>query len=628
MPYGYNGKILAVDLSSRSWEIRGLDEHTARLYMGGECFIAYTLLNEIPPNTDPLGPDNVLVFSTGIFTGAPLGGSGRHSVGGKSPLTGGFGEAEAGGYWGAELKRSGFDAVIVKGRSTKPVYIYINNGKVEIRSAAHLWGKTTGVVESEIRKENDDDRIRVGQIGIAGEKQSHIACIMFDRNRAAGRTGLGAVMGSKGLKAIAVRGTQKIDYANKERILSVAKWLGSNVQELMGGFTDHGTAAAVMHQNMTNSLPTQNFQFGYFTDAKKIDGTTMTETLLIDRDTCFACPVRCKRVVKAVGEIEIDPIYGGPEFETLGAFGSMCCIDDLVAICKANELCNAYGMDTISAGVTIAFAMECFENGYFTLEDTRGVDLRFGNARSMLTILQQMIQREGFGAFLADGAYQAAQQMDERVMEFVMHVKKQPIPQQEPRAMHGLGLGYALSPTGADHMHNMYDMGYTSKDSGSLKAMEPFGIMEPVPYDSLDHRKVRLYMYVTNLRHLENSIGMCMFMPYSSEQVKDVINGITGWNTSLFELQKVGQRAVTLARLFNLREGLSAQDDRIPERLSHAISSDTAIHPGIGKSSLKKAVHLFYGMIGWDENSGVPKKSVLLELGLEWAIKLQEGIIA
>lgn len=626
MPYGYNNQILEVDLTNQSWSVKEIGENNMRKYMGGEGFVAHTLLNEIPAGADPLGPENVLVFSTGILTGAPVGGSGRHAVGAKSPLTGGFGEAEAGGFWGPELKRAGWDAIVIKGKSQEPVYLSIMDDAVELRSASHLTGKTTADAEKVIRDEMGDKRVRVAQIGPAGEALSRIACVIFDHNRAAGRTGLGAVMGSKKLRAVAVRGKKKNEFAEKDIIIKVAKWLGTNVNELMGGFKEHGTAASVLHQHESNSLPTLNFKFGQFEGAEKIDGTTMTRTLLKKRDTCFSCPVNCKRVVEASGEIEVNPEYGGPEFETLGAFGSMCGVDDLVIVCKANELCNMYGLDTISAGVTIAFAMECFEEGLLTIDDTGGIELSFGNGKAMLDILKMMIWREGIGDLLAEGAYRAAESIGKGAMDFVMHVKKQELPEQEPRAMHGLGLGYAVSPTGADHMHNMYDMMYASKESPPLKAMHTFGILEPLHIHSLDYKKVRLFMVSTNWRHMQNCIGICMFMPFSNEQHRDLINGITGWNTSLYELLKVGERAVTLARLFNAREGIKPEDDRIPDRLTNDLTSDHISHKGIDPATLEKAVKIYYGMMGWDDKIGLPTRGKLLELDLPWAIKIMEGL--
>jgi aldehyde:ferredoxin oxidoreductase len=626
MTYGYTGKILRVNLTDRTWQEENISETMTRRYMGGEGFIAHILLNELPVGIDPLGPDNILIFSNGIYTGSPIAGSGRHSVGAKSPLTDGFGEAEAGGFWGPELKKAGFDAIIIKGVANSPVYISIIDGDIKIHDATHLWGKLTAEVESKIQEELGDSHIRIAQIGVAGEKLSRIACVIFDRNRAAGRTGMGAVMGSKKLRAIAVRGTQKIEISSMESLGLIAKWMVANVDNLMGGFKKNGTSAAVMHQQQTNTLPTRNFSFGQFEGAEKIDGVTMTNTILIRRDSCFACPIQCKRVVRVDGKHSVDPLYGGPEFETLGAFGSMCAIDDLPAISKANELCNANGLDTISAGVTIAFLMECYENNLISQDELDGIDLHFGNSDGMLKILDMMIHRQGIGDLLAEGSYRAAQKIGKNSIQYVMHVKKQELAEQEPRAMHGQGLGDAVSPTGADHMHNMYDMGFVSDNSPSIKEMNTFGILEGVPVNVLDYRKVRLFKYITNWQHLKNCIGLCMFIPFNHEQLSDAINAITGWNSSIFELQKVGHRAITLARLFNLREGIDDILDVLPDRLSKELRSDVISHSGIKKEDLKKAVQMYYGMMGWSEDKGIPTKIHLLEYDLDWALPIQEKI--
>lgn len=626
---GYHGKILRVNLTEGTSKTEQRDEVFYRRYLGGEGFIAYTLLKELSPGIDPLGPENKLIFSTGVFTGGPLGGSGRNSVGAKSPLTDGFGESEVGGFWGAEFKATGHDALIVEGRSEQPVYIWINDGEVEIRPAEQLMGNPTAEVEQMIQEELKDKRIRVAQIGPGGEGMVRYATVMFDINRAAGRTGMGAVMGSKNLKAVAVRGKQRVKPVDKDVVQKNAKWLSGDVDNLVGGLKEHGTAASVMYQHITNSLPTYNFADGQFDGAEPLDGVTMTNTILVDRDTCYACPVYCKRVVESEDDSKgphIDRIYGGPEFESIGALGSMCGIDDLIAVSKANEMCNAYGLDTISTGVTIAFAMECFENGILTAEDTGGLELKYGNGDAMLEAVEQIIWRKGFGKLLGEGSYRAAESIGNGAEDFVMTVKKQEIPQQEPRAMHGLGLGYAVSPTGADHMHNIYDRGYTEADSPKMKKVAALGILEPVEVYNLNHAKVRLFMYETNWLHMVNSIGMCMFMPYDYDQVRDIIHGITGWNITIWELLRAGERALNLARLFNAREGYTVDADTLPKRFSKELKSKKLTHSGITPEELREGVQTYYEMMGWDSQTGVPTKTKLHELDIGWAADLVDEI--
>jgi aldehyde:ferredoxin oxidoreductase len=619
MGFGYSGKILRINLTDRSIQIEEPNEVFYRKYLGGEGFVAHTLLKEVGPGVDPLGPDNVLVFAAGMLTGAPIGGSGRQSVGARSPLTGGFGESEAGGFWGAELKQAGFDAIIILGASEKPVYLWINRGSVEIRDASGLMGKTTTEVQQLIREELGDKRIRVAQVGPAGERLVRYACVIFDVNRAAGRTGMGAVMGSKNLKAIAVRGVQRVALAHAEIVRESAKWLSENLEGLVGWRKAYGTAGCLLPQQYTNSLPTYNFQAGEFAGAEKISGERMAETILVDRDNCYACPIYCKRVVEVDDEIKVDRAYGGPEFETIGAFGSMCGVSDLKAISKANELCNAYGLDTISTGVTISFAMECFEKGILTLADTGGIELRFGNAAASLEMIQQINGRTGLGKLLGEGSYRAAQVIGKGSEEFVMHVKGQEIPQQEPRAHHGLGLGYAVSPTGADHVHNIYDQSYTDADLPKMKSVAALGILEPLPYNTLNPAKVRLFRFEVNWMHMVNCIGLCIFLPYDYDRVRDILHGITGWNVTIWELMHVGERVLNLARMFNARRGLGIDKDTLPRRFSDPLKSKTVPLEGIAQQDLKQGVETYYAMMGWDPVTGAPLRSKLQELDIEWA---------
>jgi aldehyde:ferredoxin oxidoreductase len=619
MRFGHSGKILRINLSDGSILVEELDEVFYRRYLGGEGFVAYTLLKEVGPGVDPLGPDNVLVFAAGMLTGAPTGGSGRQSVGARSPLTGGFGEAEAGGFWGVELKQAGYDAIIIRGASAKPVYLWINQGRVELRDARYLMGKPTAEVQQLIREELGDKRIRVAQVGPAGELLVRFACVIFDITRAAGRTGMGAVMGSKNLKAIAVRGVQKVALAHPEIVRESAKWLAENLERLVGRRKALGTAGCLLPQQYSNSLPTYNFQAGEFIDAEKISGEKMAETILVDRDSCYACPIYCKRVVEVDGDVKVDRTYGGPEFETIGAFGSMCGVGDLEAIAKANELCNAYGLDTISTGVTIAFAMECFEKGIITSADTGGIELRFGNAEASLEMIQQINDRKGLGKLLGEGSYRAAQAIGNGAEDLAMHVKGQEIPQQEPRAHHGLGLGYAVSPTGADHVHNIYDQSYTDAGSPKMKSVAALGILEPLPYNTLSPAKVRLFCYEVYWMHMINCIGLCIFLPYDYDRVRDILRGISGWNITVWELMHVGERVLNLARMFNARQGLHIDQDTLPKRFSEPLKSKTVPLEGIGRQDLQKAVEIYYAMMGWDPVTGVPSRSKLQELDIEWA---------
>jgi len=370
MGHGYNGKILHVDLTTGHMSVEEPGEAFFRKYMGGSALAMHYLLKETPPGVDPLSPENVLVVALSVLTGAAISGQSRVTVTAKSPLTGAIGDSQGGGFWPAELKFAGFDAVVIKGKSPKPVYLWINNGSFELRDAAHHWGKITGEVETAIRNELDDKRIQVLQVGPAGEKGVRFAAIINNSNRANGRTGMGAVMGSKNLKAIAVRGKNRPTPADKAKLSELAKWGAANLEDSdISGLSKYGTAETTGANNSSGGLPTFNFNSGEFDKWEDIDGTTMFDTILKGapdgtqlrdgRDTCYACTVRCKRVVEITeGAYQVDPYYGGPEYETTSTFGNYCGISDLAAISKANEICNKYGMDTISCGATIAWAFE------------------------------------------------------------------------------------------------------------------------------------------------------------------------------------------------------------------------------------------------------------------------------
>ncbi len=382
MNYGYTGKIIRVDLSKEAVSFMELEESFYRRYFGGRSLIAYFLLKELEQGIDPLAPDNKLIFACGPVTGAPVSGSGRNSIGAKSPLTGAYGEAEAGGFWGAELKRAGFDAIIVEGRAVEPVYLWIHGGEVEIKNASHLWGMEIKKSQKTIRGDLEDNLVKVAQIGPGGERMVRYASVINDLNHVAGRCGMGAVMGSKNLKAIAVKGEAKVNIADPENLKTLAQWMAKNVNKVARELHVYGTGAVMDVYEETGNLPVNNFRDGEFPSVDSISAQAVKEHVRVGMGTCFACAVACKKEVKVEEPWNVDPAYGGPEYETLAALGSNCGVDDLKAICKANELCQRYSLDTISTGVSISFAMECFEEGLLSKEDTDGLDLRFGNARS------------------------------------------------------------------------------------------------------------------------------------------------------------------------------------------------------------------------------------------------------
>lgn len=618
MTYSYNGKILRVDLSRGSTSAEELDEFFCRKYIGGAGFVAYYLLKELGQGVDPLSPENKLIFAAGPVTGVPLSGSGRYCVGAKSPLTGAYSKAESGGYWGAELKHAGYDAIIIEGKAEKPVYLWIHDGEVSLRDASHLWGMNTKETLRTIQAELGDSLIRVASIGLAGEHLVRFACIVNELHDTAGRSGMGAVMGSKNLKAIAVRGHQRPQVADPEHLRGFNQWLLAN-RPLWESFHLFGTGAGMDRGVASGNLPIRNFRDGDFPDAKNISAEALKDTIRIKMESCYACSIRCKKVVKVEGTYSVDPAYGGPEYETLASLGSNCGINDLKAIAKGNELCNAYSLDTISTGDVIAFAMECFENKLFTREETGGIELAFGNAEAMLKVIDMIARREGIGDLLADGSARAAQKIGKGAMEFSMQVKGLDIPMHEPRLKTALGLGYMINPHGADHQDNFHDMMLSGR---SLDRVKPLGVLEPFPPDDLSPRKVSLFRYIHQERVLRDCLVLCNFVPYETEQVVDILAAVTGWNTGIIELMRVAERTLTMARLFNIREGFTADDDKLPNRFFQPKTSGALSTKYYDAEELEKAKSYYYTLMGWEAKTGIPTPEKLQELGIEWAAGL------
>ena len=614
---GYNGKILRVNLSDGTISVDEPDESFYRRYLGGRGFISYFLLKELPRGTDALSPENKLIFATGPITGVPVAGSGRNSIGAKSPLTNLYGDGEVGGYWGTEFKHAGYDALIIEGRSENPVYLWIQDGQVEIRDARHLWGKTTGECEKLIKEELGDRNVRVAQIGIAGENLVRYACVINDLRHACGRCGIGAVMGSKKLRAIAVRGHQRVELADAEAISSIARWFRDNFKnsKWLSFLSAHGTAGSFAAFDKRGVLPTHNFQKGVFEGASQISAEAIEAGALKERRSCYACPVRCKPVVSVGEPYNVDPIYGGPEYETQASLGSLCGVDNLEALLKGNELCNVNGLDTISTGVTIAFAMECFEHGILTKKDTSGLELKFGNAEAVLQLIEIIARKEGVGKVLANGSARAAQAIGKGAEEFAMHVKRQEIPMHDPRWKQGTGLGYALSTTGADHNHNIHDDQFHRIIANELNSL---GIFEPLPLNDLSSAKVRLLYYGTTWQYMLDCLVTCLFIDFSVQQLVDLVRATTGWPTTAFELMKIGERCLHMTRAFNIREGMSKEEDKLPERFFTPFPSGRYEGFKIEKEAFEKAKDIYYDMVGWDKESGAPTLGKLQELDIEW----------
>lgn len=640
MPYGYNGKILHVNLTNGDLEVEEPSESFYRKYLGGSALNMYYLLTQMPPGADPLGPDNILALSVGVTTGAPISGQSRMTSTAKSPLTGAIGDAQCGGFFPAEMKFAGFDAFIIKGQSPEPVYLWVNDGAYELRDARHLWGKITGEVETILQDELGDQHLEVAQIGPAGENLVRYAAIINMSNRANGRTGMGAVMGSKKLKAVVVRGKEgkkTFSVANKDGVLQLARY-GAKIfpDSFVTGLGKYGTAGATSGQQGAGGLPTYNFNSGVFAGWEAIDGTTMYDTILKGaadnkqdlrgRDTCYSCTIRCKRVVEIKdGPYQVDPHYGGPEYETTSTFGNYCGVNDLAAVAYANQLCNQYGMDTISCGATIAWAMECFEEGKLTLAETGGLELRFGNAEAMVQLTEMIAKGQGFGQILGLGSAAAAEQIGRGTEAYLITSHKQEAPAHMPQLKSSLSVIYATNPFGADHQSSEHDPAYEQEYDYYAQRLKLLGLDRPQPKQSLTPEKIRFARKTQYMYSALDSVNVCQFVYgpawhlYGPEELCQMIASVTGWDITLDEIMAVGERRLNMLRAFNAREGIDREHDKLPEKMfKKALKGGPSDGFKVDQAQFEAALDEYYRQNGWDVETGIPQRHKLEELDLAW----------
>jgi aldehyde:ferredoxin oxidoreductase len=620
----FHNKILRVNLTTGAITVQEPGAAYLLRNVGGWGIITETLLQEVPAKADPLGPENRLIFAPSVLTGLALAGASRHAVGAKSPLTGGIAASEVGGHWGAEFKRAGFDALIVEGASPRPVYLWIKDGVAELRDASALWGQPTKETLEGIRAELGDERVQAALIGVGGENMVRYACIMCGLKDAAGRGGLGAVMGSKGLKAVAVRATQNLRGHDHETIQALGRRMGKAIADgqVAAGQKQFGTGRFLADSLSTGNLPINNFQDGEFAGAANLSAEVFLPQIGIGMDGCYACGVRCKKVVQASAPYELDPAYGGPEYESVGLLGSACGVDDIVTVSKATELCNAHSIDTITTGGCIAMAMECFEKGLIDERDTDGIALTFGNGAAVVQMVEKIARKEGFGAVLAEGPLWAARIIGRGAEAFAVQTKNQTYPAHEARFKRGLAISYAVSPTGADHQHALHDAGLNRVTEDGLLAnggLRSQGLLEPIELESLGPDKVRAVRQQMISQVTNNCLTLCNFISWSLDDNVALVRAATGWDVSGYELLRVGERVLTLARLFNMREGLTAADDEPAERTYEPMRNGALVEGGLDRAAMHEAIHLYYGMMGWDRESGVPLADTLHALGASWA---------
>ncbi len=620
MPYGYYGKILRVDLTHCYISEDEHDEVWYRRLVGGAAMSAWYLLKELKPGIDPLGPDNRLVIAPGILTGVPASGMGRNGVGAKSPMSGGIAKSEVAGFFGAELKHAGFDGIVIEGAADRPVYLWIQDGKAEIRDASAMWGLPILETEAAVRADVGDKLARVACIGPAGERLVRFACILNDLKSAAGRGGLGAVMGSKNLKAIAARGRIPPTYADPETVKSLARMIAAEIPTRARANHEYGTGAAMVGFNLAGNTPCRNFRDGYFENVAPITPQAIKETIRVGMESCYACAVKCKKVVKVDEPWVADPRYGGPEYETLAAFGNNCGSDNLKAIARAHHLCQAYGMDTISTGGTVAFCFECFEKGILSKADLDGLEPVWGNAEAMLALVEMIGERRGIGDLLAEGTRRAARRIGNGAEDLAMQAKGVELGMHEPRLKAGMGLGYVVANHGGDHCTGFMDTFFEKDGPNLTNDGKPLGILEPMPASELSTRKVDLFAQGHRWRTATDSMVFCYFAAWRYEEVTRLLNAVTGWNTSLEELMLLGERAITMGRAFNVREGFSPVDDSLPKRFFSPPTRGALADNGqaLDSSELERAKRTYYYLMGWDPETGVPTAVTLERLGVGW----------
>jgi len=608
----YSGKILRVNLTTHELWVDEQPDAFYRKWIGGRGVILYYLMKETLPKIEPLSPDNLLIFAPGLLTGTLLPGTGRHAVGAKSPLTGALASSEAGGWWGAELKRAGFDAIVIQGKSETPVYLWIKDGSVEIRDASHLWGKTTGDCQDLIQTEFEDKKIRVAQIGPAGENEVLFAAVMHDVNRAAGRSGLGAVMGSKNLKAVAVRGTFGVGQVDKRLLQETAKWFTSNYKEMMNWAITYGTSGSVKSNHDAGVTGIRNYQDAVLPGIENLDATSIFPLLVKDRDSCNRCPVRCKLIASYEGEENIDKRYGGPEYESIGGLGPLCGINDPVIVAKAIELCAANGLDTISTGGTIAFTMDCVQNNLLS-----GFDFlpEFGDSQSLLQSIKLISKKEGIGAWMAEGSLRMSKRIGQPSEEFLAVARGQEYPLHDPRLKHSMGMGYALSATGADHMHNLNDTFATWDGSDICARLKEFGLETPLELWGITDHKIDAFRIETAFKNFLDSAVICHFYPYEYHHMVDALNAAGGWNLKKEDIVQIGERIINLGRLYLLREGFTATDDSLSARAYHRLDSGPIAGKSLTPVELRVGLDKYYKKMGWNSN-GVPETITMDRLEL------------
>lgn len=614
MKNGYWQKMVRVDLTNRRSTVEPIEQRQLKDFVGGAGLGAEIMRRELPQKTDPFDQRSMVIFATGPFQGPAVPGGAKFSIVGISPVTGTFADTAAGAAWGPSLKDAGYDVVVLEGISDRPVYIQIVDDDIQIKDASGLWGKDTFETVDAIHEETGDKKLSIAAIGLAGERKVAIACVAVDKHSFAGRCGLGAVMGAKNVKAVAARGTKKVEVNNPEVAGELIKKYQKQIYDTVveNEFRKHGTPGLCETAEGLGDMPIKYWEQDVWPEgAKKLGGPNYTQLLNAKPLPCKYCPIGCHRKIKITEPEEYKYVGIGPEYETLGMMGTNLLIDDPRVVAIANDIANRLGLDTISVGAMVGFAVECFEKGWITTEDTNGLQLKWADPKTLFTVVEQIGRREGFGAIFAEGTLEAARKMHPDAVDKVVHCKGLDLPAHDPRACISLAPTYATGTRGACHFRGPSE----DVEMGGF-FMPEVGIKEGTVKFFERGNQALLAARCQDLGALINSLVLCMFMVdggnWSLTDVAEMFNAITGWDYSVGDLMLTGERGFTVQRLNNLRDGYNSATDVLPKKMRKVAKEGFRAGKEIPFEGLMKD---YYALRGWDKN-GVPSKQTLERLNL------------
>jgi len=623
MTKGFTGTILKVDLTTGKIERVEKSNDFYRTYMGGSAFGAYFLLKGLKTKTDVFAPENVITIAPGITTGAAVSGVSRCCITALSPETGGVSDSQLGGSIGPIIKRAGYDGIVITGKADVFSYLLVDGDNVEIKSAEGIQGKTVLEAHDALTGEHGEKNVSILQCGPAGERLVRFSCLMGDFNNAAGRGGMGAVFGSKNLRALVVKGSGSVEFEDSDGLKELARLgmkrvPGSGFPEILKKL---GTPGVVAPQAEGGNMATHNFSRSWHKDYKKLHGATYEKELSAGNTTCFGCVLACRKKVKAESPWKVTDRLGGPEFETLGLLGTNLDITSAVAVAKANELCNNYGLDTIGTGGVASYLFECLEKGVLSSADCDGRELGFNDPEGLFWLIEQIVNRRGIGDILADGLVTAVEKLGVKTKPYAVHVKNKVPAVHMAQVKPSLALMYGVNPIGADHMSNEHDW-LLSSESEISKGL---GILGGGELDCDDLNKVRMTVYSQYYYSVLDTLSLCMFCwgcgsLYSYRDLEDLIRHAVGWECTMFELMKVGERRINMLRQINVRQGFTAEDDILPQRLFEKLPDGPAKGRSASEESFTRMRAQYYDLMGWDDVTGNPRAGKLRDLGLEWSL--------